>query len=95
MFHQLPIFDFEDIAHVNDRFVMDAIAKASNVDLALAIVNASTEMKSKLFGNMPGRRANINREEMLIGSGTYTPRGGELAQKRILELVNRRIIDDL
>ncbi len=95
MFQQLPILEFDDIASVKDRFVMDAIAKASNMDLALALVDASTEMKSKFFRNMPRRRVNIVREEMLVGMRTYTLRGGELAQKRILELVNKRIIDDL
>ena len=95
MFQQLPILEFDDIAHVKDRYVMDAIAKASNMDLSLALVDASTEMKSKFFTNMPRRRASIIREEMIVGMRTYTPRGGELAQKRILELVNKRIIDDL
>jgi len=38
MFQQLPILEFDDIASVKDRFVMDAIAKASNMDLSLALV---------------------------------------------------------
>ena len=95
MFQQLPILDFDEIEHVDDRIVMDAIAKSNNLNITLALIDASTAIKAKLFKNMPRSRANIIREEMIINLRTYTPRGGEVAQRHILELINKRIIEDL
>jgi flagellar motor switch protein FliG len=95
MFQQLPILDFDEIEHIDDRLVMDAIAKSSNLNITLALIDASTAIKTKLFKNMPRSRASIIREEMISNLRTYTPRGGELAQRYILELINKRIIEDL
>ena len=85
MFQQLPILDFDDIKHVEDRLVMDALVKSGNVDITLALIEASTEMKAKLFRCMSRSRARIIRREMIVSLRTYTPRGGELAQRRILD----------
>jgi len=95
MFQQLPILNFEDIVDVNDKLVMDAIVKISNADIAVAIINSSTELRAKLFKNMSLSRARIIREDMLSQINTYTQRGSELAQKHILEIINKKIIDEL
>jgi flagellar motor switch protein FliG len=89
-----PIFDFDDIVKADDRVVMDAISKASNDDVSTAMIDASTLAKAKVFKNMPRRRVHIIREDMIIKLRTWTPQSAKLAQRRILEIVNKLIFED-
>jgi flagellar motor switch protein FliG len=89
MLSKIPIFDFDDIVKADDRVVMDAISKANNDDVATALIDASTLAKAKVFRNMPRRRTRLIREDMIIKLRTWTPQGAKLAQRRILEIVNR------
>jgi len=93
MFSRSPIFDFDDLINVDEKIIMDAVTKASNGDVATALIDASTAVKAMIFKNMPMRRSRIIREEMIVKLRTYTPRGAWLAQRKILEMVNKIILE--
>jgi len=95
MFSRFPVFDFDDLNKIDDKVIMDAIARASNRVVATALIDASTAVKAMIFANMPRRRARIIREEMIIKLRTYTPKGAWLAQRKILEIVNKIILEGL
>jgi len=95
MFSRTPIFDFDDVSKIDDKVIMDAIARASNGDVATALIDASTAAKAIIFTNMPHRRASIIREEMIIKLRTYNPKGAWLAQRKILEIINKIILEEL
>jgi flagellar motor switch protein FliG len=93
MFSISLIFDFDDLIKVDERIIMDAVTKASNDNVAIALIDASTVVKAMIFKNMPRRRMRIIREEMIVKLRTYTPRSVWLAQRKILEIVNKIILD--
>jgi flagellar motor switch protein FliG len=93
MLSKNPIFDFDDIVKADDRVVMDAISKASNDDITTALVDASTLARAKVFKNMSRRRTRLIRGDMIIKLRTWTPQGAKLAQRRILEIVNRLMFE--
>lgn len=95
MFQQLPILGFDDAIQVDDKIIMEAIAKARNIDIAFALIDASTELKAKFFKNMPRSRASIIREEMIVSMRAHIPLRSELAQKQMLELINKKIVEKL
>jgi flagellar motor switch protein FliG len=95
MFSRSPIFDFDDLINVDEKIIMDAVTKASNGDVATALIDASTAVKAMIFKNMPMRRSRIIREEMIVKLRTYTPRGASLAQRKILEIVNKIILEEV
>jgi len=94
MLSKNPIFDFDDIVNADDRIVMDAISKASNDDITTALVDASASVRAKIFKNMPRRRTRLIREDMIIKLRTWTPLGAKLAQRRILEIINRLMFEE-
>jgi len=95
MFSRTPVFDFDDLVKVDEKVIMDAVTKADNTDIATALIDASTSVKAMIFKNMPMRRSRIIREEMIVKLRTYTPRSAWLAQRKILEIVNKIILERL
>lgn len=95
MLSRTPIFDFDDLIKVDEKIILDAITKASNDNIATALIDASTALKAMIFKNMPMRRSRIIREEMIVKLRTYTPRSVLLAQRKILEIVNEIILEEL
>ena len=93
MFSRSPIFDFDALINVDEKIVMEAVTKASNDDVATALIDASTAVKAMIFKNMPMRRSLVIREDMIVKLRTYTPRGALMAQRKILEIVNKIILE--
>lgn len=94
MLSKTPIFDFDDIVKADDRVIMDAISKITNDDIATALIDASTMARAKVFKNMPRRRTRLIREDMIIKLRTWTPQGAKISQKKILDVVNKLILEN-
>ncbi len=82
------MFVFEDIAKIDDRGMQRVIRDLDSKDMALALRNAKEDVKSKFFGNMSQRAAEMLREEMSLTTSVRL-KNVEEAQQRIVEIVKR------
>lgn len=82
------MFVFEDILLVNDKGVQKVLKEVSNDDLALALKNASDELKAKIQKNMSERAWALITEEMEY-MGPVRVSDVEAAQQRVVDIVRR------
>lgn len=82
------MFVFEDILLVNDKGIQSVLKEVDNDEIALALKTASEELKTKIFGNMSERAAQLIREEMEY-MGPVRISDVESAQQRIVDIVRR------
>jgi flagellar motor switch protein FliG len=82
------MFVFEDILLVNDKGIQALLKEIDNSELALALKTASPEMKTKIFGNMSERAAQLIKEDMEY-MGPVRLSDVEGAQQKIVDAVRR------
>jgi flagellar motor switch protein FliG len=87
------MFVFEDIALLDDRSMQRLIREIDVKDVALALRKADEPLRTKFFGNMSSRAAEMLRDEMTIG-GQVRLKNIEEAQGRIVDIVKRLESDD-
>jgi flagellar motor switch protein FliG len=82
------LFVFDDLVRLDDRAIQGVLKEVDTRRLALALKNASEEIKAKIFGNLSRRAAEILREEMeFLGPVRFAE--VEAARRAILETVLR------
>jgi flagellar motor switch protein FliG len=82
------MFMFDDILRVNDRGVQNLLKQIEPQQLALALKNASPELKEKFFKNMSTRACDNIKEEMEF-MGPVRVSDVEKAQQVIVDTVRR------
>jgi len=82
------MFVFEDVLSVDDRGIQQVLKEVDNEELAIALKAASEELKTKIFGNMSDRAAEMVRDEMEF-MGPVRVADVEAAQQRIVDVVRR------
>jgi flagellar motor switch protein FliG len=82
------MFVFEDIVHLDDRWVQRLLKEIPTRDLAIALKAASEELKAKLFANLSERVVGLISEEMEF-MGPMRLSDVEAGQQRIVEAVRR------
>lgn len=82
------MFLFEDIAHLEDRFVQRILRDIESQDLTMALKGASDAIKEKLLANVSSRVAEMVREELSY-LGPVRLRDVEEAQGRIVAVVRQ------
>jgi flagellar motor switch protein FliG len=82
------MFVFEDILLVNDKGIQSVLREVDTQELALALRNASEDLKNKIFTNMSERAAELVREEMEY-MGPVRLSDIEAAQQRIVDIVRK------
>lgn len=82
------MFVFEDILRVNDKGIQAVLKEVENDALSLALKTASEELKTKIFGNMSERAAQLIREEMEF-MGPVRVSDVEAAQQKVVDIVRR------
>lgn len=82
-----PIVSFRDVTAVDDRIIQRVISSVRNDDLVAALLGTTPRVRSKFFKNMSRRRIGMLQEDMHIAIGICTRRAIELAQQRILEMI--------
>lgn len=95
MSSKTPVFNFDEIVNVDDRIMVDVVSLLSDEDISLSLLNESANLKTKFFRNMSSRRESIIREDMLVKMADYTELGVKLAQKKVIDTINRKILEDL
>ena len=82
------MFLFEDIAHLEDRFVQRILRDIESQDLTMALKGASDTIKEKLLANVSSRVSDMVREELSF-LGPVRLRDVEEAQGRIVAVVRQ------
>jgi flagellar motor switch protein FliG len=82
------MFVFEDILHLGDREVQRVLKDVDSRDLAVALKLSSEEVKSKIFGNLSQRAAEMLKDELEF-LGPVRLKSVEDSQKRIVDAVRR------
>ena len=82
------MFVFEDVLSVDDRGIQQVLKEVDNEELAVALKAASEELKTKIFGNMSDRAAEMVQDEMEF-MGPVRVADVESAQQRIVDVVRR------
>ena len=82
------MFVFDDLANVDDRGIQALLREISSETLVLALKGADEEIKSKVFGNMSKRAAEMLRDD-LEAKGPVRLSDVETAQKEILAIARR------
>lgn len=82
------MFVFEDLMGVDNRGMQAVLKEISGDSLVLALKTASEELKSKIFGNMSSRAADMMRED-LEAMGPVKLSDVEEAQKAIATIALR------
>ena len=82
------MFVFDDIVSLEDRAVQRVLREVDVKDLALALKNASEQLRNHILRNLSTRAAQILKEEMEI-SGPVRLRQVQEAQQRIVNVVRR------
>ena len=82
------MFVFEDVLHLGDREVQRVLKDVDSRDLAIALKLASDEVKTKIFGNLSQRAAEMLKDELEF-LGPQRLKNVEDAQRRIVETVRR------
>ncbi|MBI4299539.1 MAG: flagellar motor switch protein FliG [Chloroflexi bacterium] len=82
------MFTFDDIVSLDDRSLQRVLREVDSKDLALALKNASEELKEKIFANQSSRAAEMLREDIAL-SGPVRLRAIEECQQRIANIVRQ------
>lgn len=82
------MFVFEDVLNVDDRGIQQVLKEVDNEELAVALKASSEELKTKIFGNMSDRAAEMVQDEMEF-MGPVRVADVEAAQQRIVDVVRR------
>ncbi len=82
------MFVFDDLANVDDRGIQALLREISSETLVLALKGADEAIKSKVFGNMSKRAAEMLRDD-LEAKGPVRLSDVETAQKEILAIARR------
>ena len=82
------MFVFEDISKLADKDVQQVLKNVENSQWAMALKNATEELKAKILGNMSQRAAQMLREEMeYLGPTRLSEVEG--VQQQIVDVVRR------
>jgi flagellar motor switch protein FliG len=82
------MFVFEDVLHLGDREIQRVLKDVDSRDLAVALKLASEDVKTKIFGNLSQRAAEMLKDELDF-LGPVRLKNVEDAQRRIVETVRR------
>ena len=82
------MFVFEDILHLGDREIQRVLKDVDSRDLAVALKLASEDVKSKIFGNLSQRAAEMLKDELDF-LGPVRLKNVEDAQRRIVDVVRK------
>lgn len=82
------MFLFEDIIHISDRDIQQIMKEVDRKDLALALKVADENVRSKVFGNMSERAADLLKEELQF-MGPVKLKDVEGAQARIVDVIKQ------
>lgn len=80
------MFVFEDLIHLDDRYIQEILKEIDGKELGLALKGATAEIKEKIFKNMSKRAAAGIREDMEF-MGPVRLQDVEEAQQRIVAIV--------
>jgi flagellar motor switch protein FliG len=82
------MFVFEDISKLSDKDVQQVLKNVENSQWAMALKNATEELKAKILGNMSQRAAQMLKEEMqYLGPTRLSEVEG--IQQQIVDVVRR------
>lgn len=82
------MFVFEDISKLTDKDVQQVLKNVENSQWALALKNATDELKAKILGNMSQRAAQMLNEEMEYLGPTKLSEV-ESVQRQIVDIVRK------
>lgn len=82
------MFVFEDVLHLGDREIQRVLKDVDSRDLAVALKLASDEVKTKIFGNLSQRAAEMLKDELDF-LGPVRLKNVEDAQRRIVDVVRK------
>lgn len=82
------MFIFEDLVRLDDRSLQRVLREIEMRDLALALKNASEEIKERVFRNLSSRAADMLRDEIAV-FGPVLRRVVVEAQQRIVSVARR------
>lgn len=82
------MFVFEDISKLSDKDVQQVLKNVENSQWAMALKNASEELKAKIQGNMSQRAAQMLQEEMEFLGPTRLSEV-ESVQRQIVDVVRK------
>jgi flagellar motor switch protein FliG len=82
------MFVFEDVLHLGDREIQRVLKDVDSRDLAVALKLASEDVKTKIFGNLSQRAAEMLKDELDF-LGPVRLKNVEDAQRRIVDTVRK------
>jgi predicted ABC-type transport system involved in lysophospholipase L1 biosynthesis ATPase subunit len=82
------MFVFDDLLHVDDNGMREIVQRADKKALTVALKGASEEIRSRFFGNMSKRAAEMLKEEMEV-LGAVRLRDVEKAQQDIVSIARK------
>ena len=82
------MFVFEDVLHLGDREIQRVLKDVDSRDLAVALKLASEDVKTKIFGNLSQRAAEMLKDELDF-LGPVRLKNVEDAQRRIVDVVRK------
>jgi flagellar motor switch protein FliG len=82
------MFVFEDVLHLGDREIQRVLKDVDSRDLAVALKLASEDVKTKIFGNLSQRAAEMLKDELDF-LGPVRLKNVEDAQRRIVDIVRK------
>ena len=85
---RLLLFTFEDVVKLDDRSIQMVLKEVDQKDLAIALRGVNEDVRSRIFGNMSERGAELLREEIDF-QPPQRKRVVEEAQGRIVGVVRR------
>lgn len=85
------VISFRNVTAIEDQVIQRVISISNNNDLIAALLGAIPRARHKFFKNMSRRKANIVKEDMRAAVGVYNKKAVEVAQERILQIINEVI----
>jgi flagellar motor switch protein FliG len=82
------MFVFDDLVHVDDNGMREIVQRADKKGLTVALKGASEEIRSRFFGNMSKRAAEMLQEEMDV-LGAVRLRDVEKAQQDVVAIARK------